>query len=278
MLPKAAIARDGLHPLVVPFAHGKADSILGLLRWPVGGAEEVVVETHKQGASAEPQAALTVRPLGSIAQYARRIAIEADADNDETCVQAASEAAVEAGGAAYKAGEFSASKLRLSQFLLLKAGPFPDVWSSQARYQLDRGDEMAALMAAERGSATNAGWGCALWQQAELMSTLGRNEEQRDLALAALECPFWTLGAPLHAVLAAAQLSHIDDFRGLVRAMEEKVREQQGTPPPSAKEAALQRALDVLDEVVRLQGTWDTARPVVAEAMAEAGLDGYVDV
>ena len=104
------------------------------------------------------------------------------------------------------------------------------------------------------------------------MEKLGRTEEQRDLALAALESPFWTLGAPLREVMGAAQLSHIEDLRALVRTMEDKVREQQNAPPRSAHELALMRATDALDEVVRTQGSWDEVRPTVAKALQEAEL------
>ena len=204
-------------------------------------------------------------------RYARRIAVEADITAEggaARTIEMAAAAAVEAGGTAYTAGELAASRLRSSQFLLLRVGPFPDVWADIAHAQLAKGDETAALIAAERASSLNPGWGCCLYLQAQLMGSLGRRDEQRDLALSALEPPFWTLGAPLADVLGAAQLSHIDDFRGLVRSMEDKVREQQGAPPRSNAELAMLRATDALDEVVRVQGAWDDVRQTVAEAVS----------
>ena len=102
------------------------------------------------------------------------------------------------------------------------------------------------------------------------MGSLGRTDEQRDLALSALEAPFWTLGVPMADVMAAAQLSHVDDLRGLVRAMEDKVRAQQNMPPRTEEELALLRAMDALDEVVRTEGLWDDARDTVAAALREA--------
>jgi len=185
----------GLHPLVMPIARAEPDGagVLGLLRWPLGKSQtEWVVKTHPQGTDngrANPIESLTVRPLGSVAQFTRRIAVETDAKGDnEDLVRLASDACVEAGGTAYEVGSFEDSKLSLPQFILLKAGmAFPDVWTELARRQLARGDETAALVAAERGSANNPGWGCCLWEQAKLMDELGRAEERRDLALAALE-------------------------------------------------------------------------------------------
>ena len=190
------VPSKGLHPLVVPFASAdpEGSSVLGLLRWPLGkGQQELVVSTQAQTEKGEVRTeTLNVQLMGTIAQYARRIAVEADANGDDCAmVEAASNACIEAGGPAYMSGEFAASKLKLPQFLLLKVGTsFPDVWYDLARLQLQRGDETAAMVAAERGSAANPGWGSCLWQQAQLMDELGRTEERRDLALAALEVRF----------------------------------------------------------------------------------------
>ena len=142
-----------------------------------------------------------------------------------------------------------------------------------AHARLDKGDVTAALIAAERATSLNAGWGCCVYLQAQLMAKLGREEEQRDLALSALEAPFWTLGAPLAEVMAAAQLSHVDDLRALVRAMEDKVREQQNAAPRTPSELAMLRVLDSLDTVVRTRSAWDDVREPVASALREAGME-----
>ena len=98
----------------------------------------------------------------------------------------------------------AASKLRLEHFLLLRVGPFADVWEAVARAHLAKGDETAAFVAAERSTELNPGWGNGAWLQAELLASLGRHEERRDMALAALEAPYWTIGAPVATVPAAA--------------------------------------------------------------------------
>lgn len=276
---------SGLHPLVVPLAHTSCGDALGLVRWPLNSESVTVVRTRPQVASADAtieESSLSLIPCGTPAQYARRAAAEADADEGSGdasgILTAAAAATLEAGGIAYASGELAASRLGASHFLLLRVGPFTDVWASVAQGQLAKGDETAALIAAERASSLNPGWGCAVYLQARLMGSLGRTEEQRDLALSALESPFWTLGSPLEEALAAAQLSHVDDLRGLVRAMEDKVREQQNAPARTPKELALMAALDTLDEVVRTKGRWDEARPAVAKALRQAGLDDVASV
>lgn len=266
--------RRGLHPLVEPLAHTASGDVLGLMRWPLDDGAVHVVRTRSQVAGNLADG-LSVQPCGSVAQFSRRAAVEAD-DGPlplrQAIIEAATEATLAAGGKAYTAGELAESRLRLPQFLLMRVGPFIDTWETIAMKQLENGDVTAALVAAERASALNPGWGCTMYLQSRLMGQLGRVEEQRDLALSALESPFWTLGAPLRDVMAAAQLSHIEDLRELVRAMEDRVREQQNAPPRSAQELARMRATDVLDEVVRTEGSWDDARPTVAKALHDAGL------
>jgi hypothetical protein len=266
-------SRRGLHPLVVPLARTKADDILGLLHWPSREGSISVVRTR--------QDSHFLQPLRSITEYSRRLAVEADVEASAASgdiIAAAAEATTMAGGKPYTQGELLDSGLKASQFMLLRVGPFADIWETIARTQQEKGDETAALIAAERASSLNPGWGCCMLLQSQLMGALRRPEEQRDLALGALESPWWTLGAPLRDAMAAAQLSHIDDLRSLVRAMEDKVREQQGAPPRTAKELSLLRATDALDEVVRTEGSWDESRAAVAAALHDAGLDAAAEV
>ena len=274
--PVESATRHGLHPLVVPIARSTSGDTYGLLRWPLTEPEapvNVVVQSAANGS-----AGLSLRPRGTIAQYARRAAVEVDAAGASNAsgleiMEAAADATMEAGARPYEAGELEASRLKAVQFLLMRVGPFVDMWDTIAHSQLEKGDETAALVAGERASALNPGWGCCLYLQSQLMTTLKRPDEARDLALGALELPWWTLGAPLRDVLAAAQLSHIEDLRALVRSMEDKVREQQNAPPRTASELAMMRAMDALDEVVRTEAEWDGVRQTVAEALGEAGYE-----
>ena len=126
--------RQGLHPLVMPLASATdGKEVIGVLRWPSFADEHVVVRTDRQPLHFEEGKAelstLHLQPFGSLPQYARRAAAEADAASG--CAEVI-EAAAEVSGAlttpAYTAGELGATKLTLDQFLLLRVGPFPDVW------------------------------------------------------------------------------------------------------------------------------------------------------
>ena len=271
--------RNGLHPLVVPLASDtRGTHVIGLLHWPSKDAGCMVVSAQRQTKGKQVDAeTLWLRPLGTVAQFARRAAVEADAAGSSSdfavkVIDAAATVAADTGSAVYAAGELAESRLRLPQFLLMRVGPFADVWEEVVRGQLAKGDTTAALIAGERNSSLNRGWGCCMYAQSTVMAELGRDEEQRDLALAALEAPFWTLGAPVRQVLEAAKLSHIEDVRTLMRVMEDQVRTQQGAPPRTAHELALLRALDAMDDVVRCEGSWDESRATVAAALEDAGL------
>ena len=260
--------RQGLHPLVLPLADAPGGGVLGLLRWPAPGGGLQLVEAPPTGYS--------LLPLGTPSQYSRRAAADADARGAASLpelVTAAADLAKEAGDPVYEVGAFAASKLRLEQFLLLKVSPcFPDLWAVLARERLAKGEETAALIAAERAASHNPGWGCCMWAQSSMYGELRRREEQRDAALAALEAPFWTLGAPVAEVQAVAGLEHVPQLRALLRQMEALAREKQGEPPLSEAEQARLAALDLLDEVIRLGGEWDAARKPVGEALRRAGL------
>lgn len=266
--------RRGLHPLVVPLAsaspaEGAAagdDGLIGVLLWPSAAGELTVVRAWRQG-----PLRLGLTACGSPAQFARRAAVEAEAAQQEEVMVAGSRAAIAAGGAAYTPGEHAASKLSLAQYLLLKVGPFPDVWAALVRERLAKADETSALVAAERAAATNPAWGAPLYAHALALGELGRLEERRDMSLSALECPFWTLGAPYPEVLRAAEQSHVEDLRALLREMEDRVRAQQNAPR-SGRELALLRAMDAMDAVVTAEGEWDDCRPAVARGLVECGL------
>ena len=136
----------------------------------------------------------------------------------------------------------------------------------------------AGLIAAERGSARNPNWGCCLWSQASILHGLGRLDEARDIAISALEMPFWTIGAPIPHVQSVAQLGHVSDIRALLREVEAKGSEKRGLPPPTALERARNRAFDRLDAVVSSQSDWDEIRPMLAADLLDAGLTSLAKV
>ena len=120
-------ARRGLHPLIEPLAQTSSGDVLGLMRWPLQDGTVHIVQTRSQdnvpgGDESLRIRALTVRPCGSVAQFARRAAAEADngpLPQRAGIIAAAGEATLAASGKPYTAGELAESRLRLPQFLLM---------------------------------------------------------------------------------------------------------------------------------------------------------------
>jgi len=266
------IARRGLHPLVVPLAESDDGRVVGSLVWPVG-QPAALVETRRGSHS--------VAPLGTPAHVARRAAVEADiAGGDEAAALVAffSAAAVEAGGLPYERGAFADSKLSSDQFLLLRVGPFVDAWARLARERVAKGETTTGLIAAERGSARNPSWGCSLWLQASLLTDLRRAEEARDVAISALETPFWSLGVSVRAVQEVAQLGYVQDIRAFLREVEASGEGTRGVPTAPAGERARNAAFDRMDAVVTAAGEWDEIRPALAADLRAAGLLAHAEV
>jgi len=266
------ISRRGLHPLVTPLSESEDGTVLGSLIWPLAEPASLVM-VRRGGHYAER--------LGTPAHVARRAALEADAAGGEGAAEQVSlfsTAAVAAGGLPYERGALAQSKLSFDQFLLLRVGPLVDAWSRLARERVSRGEATAGLIAAERASARNPGWGCCLWSQASLLRDLNRLEEARDIALSTLETPFWTIGADVREVQEVARLGHVPDVRAMMREVEAHGNKKQGLPPPSAQEHARDTAFDMMDAVVARRGEWDEIRPTLAAHLRTAGLLAHAEV
>jgi hypothetical protein len=260
------ISRRGLHPLVTPLAESEDGIVLGSLVWPLAQPASLVAVRRGGHHAAR---------LGTPAHVARRAAVDADvAGGEEAAEQISffSAAAVAAGGLPYERGTLAQSKLSSDQFLLLRVGPFVDAWDRLARERVARGQPTTGLIAAERASAHNPGWGCCLWSQALLLRGLNRLEEARDVALSALETPFWTIGADVREVQEVARLGHVPNVRAMMREVEARGNEKQGRPPPSPEEQAQAAAFDMMDAVVARCGVWDEIRSTLVAHLQAAGL------
>lgn len=269
--------RSGLHPLVVPLyttstASGGA-RVVGLLARAQRGAEWLAVETSR----AQDWTANALAPLGTVRSLLHRIVAEAHAA-DPLAAAPLVELAARADGSGspplFDRADPVLQKLGLHKYLLMRAGTFPDVWAALIEVHLARADVTAALIAAERCTELNRGWGCALWAQSRLAARVGRAEEARDLALAALLEPLDTLGAPVRDARAAAA---VPDGVSVV-AQRARLSEQrqptaggraQPPQPPKAPPAqgAAQRAADMLDDAVEAGEGWASfdARALAAE-------------
>ncbi|KAG8469975.1 hypothetical protein KFE25_006430 [Diacronema lutheri] len=264
-----ATDRHGLHPLVVPLftraapasPTGERERVVGLLARAPPGAEWCAVETSR----AADWTANALVPLGPVRSLAHRLVAEAhhaDARAAAPLVELASRAPAGERAPLFDGADPILRTLGLSKYLLMRAGAFPDVWATLVDAHLARGDATAALIAAERCTGLNKGWGCALWAQSRLAARLGRPEEARDFALAALLEPLDTLGVDVPtARRAAAVPDDISVVRYRAALAERRGAPARGAPaareePRTQAEIAARRAADALDDAVEAGAGW----------------------
>ena len=236
-------ARAGLHPLLVPLARSD-EGTMALLRWPT------------------PPKGLPM-PLVLCGEHIRLLSLSVDQWLHRQLARRDA-AGLSLGGLGrvcedlYVQGMLEASSLPLTAYVLLKVGGQPDLYEELASAHLDGGDELAALVTADRATTAIAGWGQPLVFRMRLLAQLGREEAAKEAAKVALLEPVWTFGGPFAPVAEMAGWSQISSapYRRLV----------------DDAELPLDRAAHLMDALAVEQGDWDGAREELAGCYRQAGL------
>ena len=241
----------GVHPLVVPLARDSQGHILGLLRWPTApeGMHPPVVR------QAGPQLSLVARSVDAWvhAELAHR---DARGEALGGLLTAANDP-----GHLYAAGQLAASRLPLNAYLLLKVGVTFDFFEELIEAHLEKGDEKAALVTADRACREAPGWARPQAIRARTYERVGRLEEARDGARVALLEPIWTLGEDPQGVAVLAGWTE-----PVTGAPFRRLAEDASKPPAD-------RAAHLMDAVAADGGDWDAARAELGALYREAGLD-----
>lgn len=257
-----------LHPLLVPLTRSTVDGeITGLLRWPGKTEQLPVVRTN--GTQLDLLALRTD-------QYVHREAILADTNDaadkgdlatlaEQTCKAWDPEAAANAPGG-------------LDGLLLTRVGPFASSYERLALKHLASGSEQAALIACERSSQLLVAWGNPMGFHARMLQSLGREEEARDVARAALSLPLWTLSPmPLDEVIRLAQstpeeLASTKRLKADGKLTAEELRKNNGYDKRTPQEVAKERASFLLDLVIAQPEAYSYAacRQELAQLYTEA--------
>lgn len=239
--------RRAMHPHVVPLARDPASGqVTSLLRLPFASKGDMLPLVRSDGATG-----LTLVAPGA-QQYLHRCGVEADEAGDGA-LRDATLACVNASGQVYQKGDIAkhTPKLPLEKYLAVKVGVFPDVYEAIANSHMDRGDATAALIAAERSTKLQTGWGRPHLFQSRLYRVFGREQESRDSARLALMMPLWSLGdVDLHEVAQEAGTTDIEAWQAKILELSHSAREveiQQGTR--TEEEAALERAEHLMNGV-----------------------------
>ena len=179
----------------------------------------------------------------------------------------------------YNAGDAATSPGGLSGYLIAKVGPFESEYEALASGHLSRGSETAALVTCERVQACFGAWGRPFAFHARMLAGLGRDEEARDKARAALELPLWTLGDDLETILEMANTDRdalVSKLRlkadGQLTA--EQLKSQNGMEKRTPQQIAKDRASYLLDLVVAAPSdySWQSIRAELAELYRQADM------
>lgn len=186
----------------------------------------------------------------------------------------------------YEAGSVEKLGYGVDKYVLLRVGPFPDIYESLALGHAERGDESSSLIAAEAANSKTSGFGSGFLFYARLLASCpNRDEEIRDAARICLRLPLPSIGMTIDDFREAAILGQIaeesdsdEEVLAKMQRMYEKIREseqddptgQQGKTP---EQVAFDEANYILDNVALTAGNWAEVRPKLAEIYNSVGRD-----
>lgn len=182
---------EGVHPLVIPIGVDEDGGIYGFLRWPTPPNTLPIPIVRQVGSSIFLMA-------NSADEMLHRELAWRDAQDDES--PGALLVAANRDEPLYEIGDVARTGLPLPAYFLLKVGVPTSFFEDLIDGHMERGDETAAMVTAERACSAALGWGRPHAIRTKLLIRLGKLEEARDSARAALLEPIWTLGTPFEPI------------------------------------------------------------------------------
>eukprot|EP00543_Licmophora_paradoxa_P007301 CAMPEP_0202446768 /NCGR_PEP_ID=MMETSP1360-20130828/5334_1 /ASSEMBLY_ACC=CAM_ASM_000848 /TAXON_ID=515479 /ORGANISM="Licmophora paradoxa, Strain CCMP2313" /LENGTH=378 /DNA_ID=CAMNT_0049063447 /DNA_START=62 /DNA_END=1198 /DNA_ORIENTATION=+ len=284
-----------LHPHLYPIAKSKSSGnfICGLRR---AYADDTDYESSTLSPwpiveSAPGSRGMKVLALNS-EHLMRRIACEADEAGNDAVVDLYNdglgqgqlkEAALDT---PYQKGSVEKLGYGVDKFVLLRVGPFPDLYQTMALNHKERSDEASSLIAAEACNGKCVGFGSTFRFYARLLNSCsGRGDEARDAARMCLRMPLPSIGfedKDFKETAVLAQLAEENDSTeealAKLQIMWEKIRakeeeDEQSKAGLSPEQAALEAGNYLLDTVALAGGSWKDIRPKLADIYASAGKD-----
>jgi hypothetical protein len=176
----------------------------------------------------------------------------------------------------------------VDKFVLLRVGPFPDIYESLALGHAKKSDESSALIAAEASNGKISGFSSTFLFYAKLLSSFpNRNEESRDAARMCLRMPLPTIGLTMDEFRDVAILGQIADpsdsdevLLTKLQTMYENMRERETNDPRSSGnndmtpgQRALHEANYILDMTALTGSKWSAVRSKLAKIYKSVGRD-----
>lgn len=193
----------------------------------------------------------------------------------------------------YQLGSVKKLGYGVEKYVLLRVGPFPDLYENMVRGHYQRGDEQSALIAAEASNHKFSGFGSTYRFYSRLLSSLpNRSEECRDAARMCLRMPLSTIGIDyqdLEEVVILGQMipakeQEQDDFitKDLaiekLKAMRSLLQSVEADEDPVASgktknQVVIDEAYKILDDAILEQKEWHSIRPHLSQHYRLGGKD-----
>jgi hypothetical protein len=185
----------------------------------------------------------------------------------------------------YEAGSVAKLGYGVEKYVLLRVGPFPDLYQSMALQHAERNDVQSSLIAAETSSSKHIGFGSTFLFYSRLLKSFpSRDDEARDSARMCLRMPLPTLGMTLEDFKEVAILAQVADaedsveeavakLKGMyfkIRTAEREDDYQQGMTP---EQMAIDDANHRLDVAAFTGEAWSEVRPELGEKFRAVGRD-----
>eukprot|EP00188_Purpureofilum_apyrenoidigerum_P000337 Plantae.Rhodophyta-Purpureofilum_apyrenoidigerum.ctg11419.p1 GENE.Plantae.Rhodophyta-Purpureofilum_apyrenoidigerum.ctg11419~~Plantae.Rhodophyta-Purpureofilum_apyrenoidigerum.ctg11419.p1 ORF type:complete len:329 (+),score=45.68 Plantae.Rhodophyta-Purpureofilum_apyrenoidigerum.ctg11419:219-1205(+) len=251
--------RDDFHPFFIPISEGEGGRVTGFLRWPTPPSEmDIPVVSMNRG-----EMGVSLLATSSKA-FIKRYLAELDSASAQPNFQVPDDLKL-------KNGSVEDLGMGLERYLVLKVGPFPDLYEGLSRFHELRSDEQSSLICAERSSVAFPGWGRGHAFHCRLLQRIGRHAEAKDAAKYALQLPLWTLGDDLKEISTIAGYQDPTSLTRIFKRLAEDERhdEIKGGKPP--EQVALDRAAYLLDYTyAEGKNSWKSIRRSLAD-LYEAG-------
>jgi len=225
--------------------------------------------------------------------FMRRIAADADANGGDTASKiigmyndslGEGKLSDRALDILYEAGSVEKLGYGLDKYVLLRVGPFPDLYETMALNHLSREDIESSLIAAEANNGKFGGFGSTFAFYAKLLSSLPqRAEEARDAARMCIRMPLPSMGlmrTDFSDISKMAEFASPDDSTevALEKMLEyyEKIREhekEENSGDKTPKQTATDDANYLLDVACLTGQKYGEVRGKIAEIYSAAGMD-----
>lgn len=193
----------------------------------------------------------------------------------------------------YDVGSVSQLGYGTSKYILLRVGPFPDLYEEMSFNHQKRGDESSSLIAAEAANGKFTGFASTFKFYAEMLSTYdNREDETRDAARVCLRMALPSIGASTDDFDKVTQLAGLseegDDHATSMKKMEamyEKIKkheeeDEQNKANMTPEQTAIEAANEILDRMVFVADEdrdWSSVRAELSGIYANAGIDDMAE-